>query len=160
MDHFPTSEANFEPPSTGRATIGVASLAFQVGPVAVADIIRGKVIPTSTRKIQSSVSTVVRQYTTRNRTPDSDSEIVNPYEDKNFEFINDVLHNIYPTNHKGFIVRDHFNIIKANRDIQHLRGLKKGSVVYDETLIFIEMWINKIKNAVKEETEQFEAFIL
>lgn len=160
MDHFPTSEPIFEPPSTGRSGIEEASLAFQVGPVAVADVIRGKVIPTSTRKSQSTEMTVVRQYTTRNRTPDSDSEIVNPYEGKNFEFINDVLHNIYPTNHKGFIVRDHFNIIKAKRDIQHLRGLKKGAVIYDETLLFVEMWICKIKNAVKEETEQFESFIL
>ena len=126
MVRFPTSEPIFQPPSTGRSSIGEVSLALQVGSVAMADIIRGKVLPTSTRKSQSKESPVVRQYTTRNRTPDSDSEIVNPYEDKNFEFINDVLQNIYPTNHKGIIVKDHFSITKANRDIQHLRSLKKG----------------------------------
>lgn len=112
MDHFPSSEPIFEPPSTGKSSIGEASLAFQVGSVVLADIIRGKAFPTSTRKSQSTERTVVRQYTTRNRTPDCDTENLNPYEGNNFEFINDVLHNIYPVNNKGFIVRDHFNIIK------------------------------------------------
>jgi hypothetical protein len=70
-----------------------------------------------------------------------------------------VNNNIYPVNNKGVIVRDHFNVLKANIDIANLKDLKKGAVVYDETLIFTDMWVDKIKAAVKAEIADFEAFI-
>ena len=156
-DQFTSSERAFEAPSTGKSSIGSASMTFQVGGGAVADIIRGRVIPTLTKKTRETA--VLRQYPTRNRTPDKDDDVVNPYEGKNFEFINELLHNIYPVNNKGVIVRDHFNVLKANTDIANLKDLKKGAVEYDETLIFTDMWVDKIKAAVKAETDDFEAFI-
>lgn len=160
MSHFPSSDQDFEAPSTGRSSIGSASLAFKVGTDEVAAIIRGKVFPNSSKKIQSTEAAPTHPDPTRSRTPDKDSDDpVNPYEGNNFEFINELLHNIYPTNHNGVIVRDRFNVLKANTDIANLKSLKKGSVEYDETNLLTEIWIQKIKDAVKAETDDFETFI-
>ena len=84
---------------------------FKVGTDEVAAIIRRNVFPNSSKKIQSTEAAPTHPYPSR--TPDKDSDDpFNPYEGNNFEFINELLHNIYPTNHNGVIVRDRFNVLK------------------------------------------------
>ena len=57
---------------------------------------------------------------------------MNPYERHDFEYINEVLHGIYPTNWEGIIVRDYFDMKAALIDVENLYALKKGSVEEDE----------------------------
>ena len=52
----------------------------------------------SSKISQRSEVVPVRLYPTRTRTSDKPTQPVNPYERHDFEYINEVLHGIYPTN--------------------------------------------------------------
>ena len=69
--------------------------------------IRG--IAFSSKKSQRSEVVPVRLDHTRTRTPDKSTQLVNPYESHDFEYVNEALHGIYPTNFSEIIVRDHFD---------------------------------------------------
>ena len=64
------------------------------------------------------------------------------------EYINEVLHGIYPTNFEGIIVRDYFDMKAALKDVEHLYALKKGSVEEDELNILTGLWAKKIQCAI------------
>ena len=86
--------------------------------------IRG--IAFSSKKSQRSEVVPVRLYPTRTRTPDKPTQPMNPYERHDFEYINEVLHGIYPTNWEGIIVRDHFDMKAALIDVENLYALNKA----------------------------------
>ena len=65
------------------------------------------------KKPQRSEVVPVKLYPTRTRTPDKPTQPVNPYERHDFEYINEVLHEIYPTNFEVIIVRDRFDMKAA-----------------------------------------------
>ena len=98
----------------------------------------------SSKKSQRSEVVPVRLYPTRTRTPDKPTQPVNPYERHDFEYINEVLHGIHPTNFEGNIVRDHFDMKAALRDVEHLYALKKGSMEEDELNILTDLWAIRI----------------
>ena len=76
---------------------------------------------------------------------------MNPYENHDFEYINEVLHRIYPTNFNGIIVRDRFDMKAALKDVGHLYALQKGSVEEDELNIFTGLWAKKIQYAIDKQ---------
>ena len=98
----------------------------------------------SSKKSQRSEVVPVRLCPTRTRTPDKPTQPVNPYERHDFEYINEVLHGIHPTNFEGNIVRDHFDMKAALRDVEHLYALKKGSKEEDELNILTDLWAIRI----------------
>ena len=78
---------------------------------------------------------------------------MNPYERHDFEYINEVLHGIYPTNWEGIIVCDHFDMKAALIDVENLYALKKGSVVDDELNILTGLWAKKIQYAIDKKND-------
>ena len=108
-------------------------------------------IAISSRKFQRSELVPVRLYPTRTRTPDKPTQPVNPYERHDFEYINEVLHGIYPTIFEGIIVRDHFDMKAALKDVDHLDALKKGSVEEDKLNILTGLWAKRIQYAIDKQ---------
>jgi hypothetical protein len=119
--------------------------------ISIQSEVRG--IAISSKKSQRSELVPVRLYPTRTRTPDKSTQPVNPYERQDFEYINEVLHGIYPTNWEGIIVRDHFDMKAALIDVEHLYALKKGSVVDDELNILTGLWAKKIQYAIDKQND-------
>ena len=78
---------------------------------------------------------------------------MNPYERHDFEYINEVLHGIYPTNWEGIIVRDHFGMKAALIDVENLYALKKGSVEEDELNVLTGLWAKKIQYAIDKQND-------
>ena len=105
------------------------------------------------KKSQRSELVPVSFYPTRTRTPDKPTQPMNPYERHDFEYINEVLHGIYPTNLEGIIVRDHFDMKAALIDVEHLYALKKGSVEEDELNILTGLWAKKIQYAIDKQND-------
>ena len=93
------------------------------------------------------------RYPTRIRSPPPkfpDSPIsINPYDKKNFETINDMLHSTYGYS-KGYgtFTKKNFNPKNAAIDIKYLKEIKVGSLEDDESNFLIGMWINKIRDAI------------
>ena len=157
-EQMTSSKSHFKALSTGRSDIGAASMVFTVesSEISTQSEVRG--IAISSKKSQRSELVPVRLYPTRTRTPDKPTQPVNPYERHDYEYINEVLHGIYPTNWEGIIVRDHFDIKAALIDVENLYALKKGSVVDDELNILTGLWAKKIQYAIDKQNDSDNVF--
>lgn len=156
-DELPSSDNNFEAPSTGKSSLGDATMIFQIGDRERTAAARERIIQPSSKKSRSIEPVITRL--SKKRTPDKTVEYVNPYEGNNYEYINEVLHGIYPINSNGVIMTEYFDIFKAEADVGHLQNLKRGTVEYDESNILTQIWIKKIKAAIKLCVESEEFFI-
>ena len=147
-EQLASSKCHSKALSIGKSDIGAASMVFTVesNENSAQSEVRG--IAFSSKKSQRSAVVPVRLYPTRTRTPDKPTQPVYPYERHDFEYINEVLHGIYPTNFEGIIVRDHFDMKAALKDVEHLYALKKGSVEEDELNILTGLWAKKIQCAI------------
>ena len=125
-EQMTSSNSHFKAPSTGKSDIGAASMVFMVksSEISTQSEVRG--IAISSKKSHRSELVPVRLYPTRTRTPDKPTQAVNPYESHDFEYINEVLYGIYPTNWEGIIVRDHFDMKAALIDVENLYALNKA----------------------------------
>ena len=121
-----TSESHSKAPSTGKSDIGAASMIFNVKSYEKSAESEVRGIAFSSKKSQRSEVIPIRLYPTRTRTPDKSTQPVNPYESHDFEYINEALHGIYPTNFSEIIVRDHFDMKAALKDVEYLYALKKA----------------------------------
>ena len=150
-EQMTSSNSHFKALSTGKSDIGAASMVFTVesSEISTQSEVRG--IAISSKKSQRSELVPVRLYPTRTRTPDKPTQPVNPYERQDFEYTNEVLHGIYPTNWEGIIVRDHFDMKAALKDVEHLYALEKSSVEEDELNILLN--ILKIKYAFDKQND-------
>lgn len=157
-EQMTSSKSHFKALSTGISDIGAASMVFTVesSEISTQSEVRG--IAISSKKSQRSELVPVRLYPTRTRTPDKPTQPVNPYERHDYEYINEVLHGIYPTNWEGIIVRDHFDIKAALVDVENLYALKKGSVVDDELNILTGLWAKKIQYAIDKQNDSDNVF--
>ena len=152
-EQLASSKSHSKALSTGKLDIGAASMVFTVesNDNSAESEVRG--IAYSSKKSQRSQVIPVRLYPTRTRTPDKPTQPVNPYERHDFEYINEVLHGIYPTNFEGIIVRDHFDMKAALKDVEHLYALKKGSVEDDELNILTGLWAKKNQYAIDKQND-------
>ena len=152
-EQLTSSKSHSKALSTGKLDIGAASMVFTVesNEISTQSEVRG--IAISSTKSQRSELVPVRLYPTRTRIPDKPTQPVNPYERHDFEYINEVLHGIYPTNWEGIILRDHFDMKAALIDVENLYALKKGSVVEDELNILTGLWAKKIQYAIDKQNE-------
>ena len=127
-DQLASSKSHSKALSIGKSDIGAASMVFNVESYenSAQSEVRG--IAFSSKKSQRSEVVPIRLYPTRTRTPDKPTQPVNPYENHNFEYINEVLHGIYPTNWEGIIVRDHFDMKAVLKDVEYLYALKKKAL--------------------------------
>ena len=125
-DKLASSKSHSKALFIGKSDIGAASMVFNVESYenSAQSEVRG--IAFSSKKSQRSEVAPVRLYPTRTRTPNKPTQPVNPYESLNFEYINEVLHGIYPTNWEEIIIRDHFDMKAALKDVELLYALKKG----------------------------------
>ena len=153
-----SSKSHSKALSTGKSDIGTASIVFNVESYenSAQSEVRG--IAFSSKKSQRSEVVPVRLCPTRTRTPDKPTQPVNPYERHDFEYINEVLHGIYPTNWEGIIVRDYFDMKAALIDVENLYALKKGSVVDDELNILTGLWAKKIQYAIDKQNDLDNVF--
>ena len=152
-DQLDFSESHSKAPSTGKSDIGAPSMAFNVKSYEKSAQSEVRGIAFSSKKSQRSEAVPVRVYPTRTRTPDKPPQPVNPYESKDYEYINEALHGIYPTNPKGIIVRDHFDMKGAMKDVEYLYAIKKGSVVDDHLNILTGLWAKKIQYAIDKQND-------
>lgn len=95
------------------------------------------------------------RYPTRIRSPPAkfpaSPTSTNPYDNKNFEAINDMLHSTYGySNGYGTFTKKKFNAQYAEIDIKCLKEIKVGSLEDDQENFLLKMWINKIKNALSK----------
>lgn len=74
----------------------------------------------------------------------------NPYRGKNWEDVNTALHRKYPMEEPGFISPRGFNEREGMNDLSDLKALKNGDIEDDEDLEMTQMWIRKLKFAIKQ----------
>jgi hypothetical protein len=96
-----------------------------------------------------------RQYVIRSSpssfTASPEVPCANPYTGMSWEDMNGKLHSTYPIipNMPGVISIQSFDLKAAVQDLLHLSELKKNEVDEDPDLYLVNLWMIKIKNAIR-----------
>ncbi len=114
----------------------------------------------STVTLNSRSATVnQRSYPTRIRSPAAKSHSpppTNPYDGKDYETINEMLHGTYGYSSKGSSTSKKFNFQRAETDLTYLKEIKIGSLDDDPNNFMIGLWVDKIKVALMKLQDEIE----
>lgn len=139
------------------SSIGESLLCFQIG-VEPTVVTKGRPpLAPRTKTIPPTVALEKgRSYNTRN-TPAKSNQLptiqdINPYRNKDYEYVNTILHGRYPIIKPGVLTMKNFDFIMAKQDLILLKDLKANDVEDDEDLFLIKLWINKLLVAIRKET--------